>query len=170
MLTLPTAPPTRTGEQPKHPYAYQLLSSDLAILTSSSELLESKAYDDTNLQEVLAFTDHNGRNLLQGLVNLVEYAEILPEWDPVVQDDKATGDDSLEAEKTFSTFKAEVARIVIAVCSNDKVMLEAFRQGSQLSWLPETCKRWLESQRSDLMITGSTMLANLARKGDPHLF
>lgn len=87
-------------------------------------------------------------------------------WQPIIQEDQAQGEDSLEAEKTFATFKAEVARIVIGVCSNDKVMQEAFSPGSSLQWLLPLCKRWLQqSDRSDLIITSSTMLANLARKG-----
>lgn len=103
--------------------------------------------------------------MLRILASIVESGELLQAWRPVIQADKADDDDSLEAEKTFSHFKADIARILIGVCSNDKVMKEAFQQGSSLQWLVPTCIRWLQSSRPDLVITGSTVLANLARSG-----
>lgn len=148
------------GEQ-----AHTLLSADLSILSAASELLEPRSYSDASLQESIAFGVGGTSTLLQDMTAVIESAEILPAWRPTIEDDKANGDDSLEAEKTFSTFKADVARIVIGVCSNDKVMDEAFKAGSNVHWLLQTCMRWLQSERPDLIITGSTMLANMARKG-----
>jgi hypothetical protein len=144
--------------------AYTLVSADLSILSSASELLESRIYTNDSIQEDIAFPTDNSK-LLQNMAEIVESGEILPSWKPVIEEDTADGDDSLEAEKTFSHFKADVARIIIGVCSNDRVMKEAFKQGSSVHWLLSTCISWLQSPRSDLIITGSTILANLARSG-----
>lgn len=172
-LPLPNSPGFATSHSPEaeqNDQIYTLVSADLSILTAASELLEARAYNDTNVQEMIAFrplpeNDTATLSYLQGMAAIVESAQILPAWKSVIEEDKANGDDSLEAEKTFSTFKAEIARIIIGVCSNDKVMDDAFKRDSRTSWLLDTCRRWLISGRSDLIITGSTVLANLARKG-----
>lgn len=145
--------------------AYTLVSADLSILSSASELLESRIYTSDRLQEDIAFASSGESALLQDMTRIVESAELPSAWLPVIEEDKADGDDTLEAEKTFNHFKADVARIIIGVCSNDKVMNEAFKRNSSLHWLLATCVRWLQSSRSDLVITGSTILANLARSG-----
>ena len=168
-------------------------------MRAASEILESIAYKDEAFQESLAFTppsassDTAGRNLLDGMLNFVESAELLPAWLPLAQEDaeravakgqqmqsrtqeESEEDDEedgevLDVEKSVSTVKAEVARIVIAVSSNDRVMHAAFEPASGVrtgasSLLPR-CIAWIGSGRTDLIITGSTMLANLARKGEP---
>jgi hypothetical protein len=144
--------------------AYTFVSADLSILSSASELLESHIYTNQSIQEDIAFLTDDSK-ILQSMAEIVESGEILPSWKPVMEEDTADGDDSLEAEKTFNHFKADVARIIIGVCSNDRVMKEAFKRGSTVHWLLPTCIRWLQSPRSDLIITGSTVLANLARSG-----
>lgn len=145
--------------------SYTLVSADLSILSSASELLESKIYTSDRCQEDIAFASDSHPALLQNMARIVESAELPPAWLPAIEEDKTDGDDTLEAEKTFSHFKADVARIIIGVCSNDKVMNEAFKRDSSVHWLLATGVRWLQSPRPDLVITGSTILANLARSG-----
>ena len=183
-----------------------LLSADLSILSGACDLLEPHAYTDEAVQEALysyPIGQSSTSSLLALLLDFVEHAELLPSWLEMVKEEqrcatiaiKATGrgesaldssedeeeeeQESLEIEKTFSTLKAGVARIAIAVCSNDKVMERAFaddggvansegeekKRKDSFSWVIERAVRWLNSGRSDLIITGSTMLANLARKG-----
>jgi hypothetical protein len=185
-----------------------LLSADLSILSGACDLLEPHAYTDEAVQEALyshPVEQSSTSSLLALLLDFVEHAELLPSWLEMVKEEqkrattttKTTGkgesaldssededegdeeQESLEIEKTFSTVKAGVARIAIAVCSDDRVMERAFaddggvakREGEEkkrkdsFSWVIERAVHWLNSGRSDLIITGSTMLANLARKG-----
>jgi hypothetical protein len=172
-----------------------------------SNVEQPHAFTDEAVQEAL-YSHPAGQSstssLLALLLDFVEHAELLPSWLEMVKEErkrattttKTTGkgesaldssededegdeeQESLEVEKTFSTVKAGVARIAIAVCSNDRVMERAFaddggvaksegeeKNKDSFSWVIERAVRWLNSGRSDLIITGSTMLANLARKG-----
>ena len=171
-----------------------LLAADLSIMRAATEILESVAYKDEAFQELLAFPTSSSsatadQSLLDQMVEFVEHADLLPAWLPLAQEDAeraaAKGqqmqsrrqedeedDDEgevLDVEKSVSTVKAEVARIVIAVSSNDRVMHAAFEAASEsrigASALLPRCTAWIGSGRTDLIITGSTMLANLARKG-----
>lgn len=204
--------------------AYALLSADLSILTIACDLLEPHAYSDEAVQSALSSSFSSpAPSLLAGLLDFVEHASPLPAWAPLIQAERRRGhgqanvigsalsnssdeegeeDESLEIEKTFAAVKAGVARIAIAVCSNDAVMEQVFDSsassaiGSSLSsvaavagtadagapsgtsasdrlqadlgfaWVVQRAVGWLErSDRTDLVITGSTMLANLARSG-----
>ena len=183
--------------------SYSLLSSDLSILSLACELLEPHSYSDETVQEALiAFpsTLNSTDCLLARLLDFVEHAELLPSWQDQVEierkrsasaaaepkgesaldsdneDEEEEEEESLEVEKTFSTIKAGVARVVIAICSNDNVMEMAFSDNAgdeskdgrdtSMNWMVQRAASWLESGKPDLIITGSTMLANLARKGD----
>lgn len=148
---------------------YSLVETDLTILATATELLEDHSYRTEALHNAIAFatssSDHRPKLLLQAFMDYLENAELLPSYLPVAKHDQAN-DNALEIEKTFSHIKASVGRTLVGLVGSDRVMIEAFQaKDSSLEWLVSRCIAWLEG-RSDLIITSSTMLANLARKGE----
>jgi hypothetical protein len=141
----------------------QLVEMDLSILAGASELLETQAYNNEAIQEALVFD--STPSILSEMLDFVEKAEAPSAWStiPSADHDDAEEDD-LEVDKTMSNVKASAARIAIAAVGSDKVMNETFKPDSELVWLLNRCLAWLDGP-PDLVITSTTMLANLARKG-----
>ena len=167
-LPLPSSPAfdVHLDAKLEHDAAFLLLETELSILSIASEILESQAYHSEALQEALAFSQSKAliqTSILTSMTDFIESAELLPYWQPVIKQDLTEGD-SLEADNFFSNIKASVARVVVAVVSADRIMDEVFRPESGMQWIIERCKRWIRSG-PDLIITSSTMLANLARRG-----
>ena len=169
-LPIPSTPipdqTLRQGQSSSFDVTYSLLETELTILSTASELLEMHACNSELHQENLAFghmDDGAHAELLPSLLNFIEYGELLPSWQPVIKQDILEGD-SLEVSKTFSTIKASVARIAIAIFSSDKVMDDVFKRNGSTRRILDRCKRWLGGA-PDLIITSSIILANLARRG-----
>lgn len=159
------------------------MESDLVLLSEASELLENQVYDSETLQNVLAFSACPQRvsaqlvassssstagkgTILQELVDFIENAQLSPAQTAIAKRDLDANSDSLEATQTFSHIKASVARIVVGVSGSDRVMEAAFvKAGVSCQWLVDTAVKWLKSSRADLVISGATILANVARKG-----
>lgn len=192
-LPLPSSADSESSGSGKPDLPYEtrhtLVDTDLTLLSTASEILENHIYKDDSLQDSLATAtnspsrgDDSTQSILRSLLHFVKGAEILPCWLPfakTVADDAVNGDqdndgeeDELEVEKTFSNVKASAARIAIAIASSDKVMDAAFGKGKSMTWLVEDCIAWLGgvnrevNTRADLVITASTLLANLARKDE----
>lgn len=153
---------------------YAMLEADLTILAGCAEILESQTYKSSSIQEAIAFEadtgagsvqESAGSSILIEMFRFVETAQIPSSWKAVWQEDVQNGD-SLEIAKTFANLKASIARTAIAVAGSNRVMHSAFAKQSPLSWLIPRCVEWLGSRRPDLIITSSTVLANLARQGE----
>ena len=121
------------------------------------------------------------KSTLELLVDFLEHAEPPANWrslpaqspDPAASTSTAPAPNTVAEEssclKEFSNVKAAVARVIIAAASEDSVMVQAFvpkdAQGST-AWLVRRMVEWLEiSERGDLLICATVLLANLARQG-----
>ena len=143
---------------------HNLVDTDLVLLSSASELLETRIYDSEALQTALS-SDADSK-LMLALLDFVEHASIPPAFASAFQADAQNGN-SLAGEQTFAHIKASVARIVIGISGNDAIAAAAFSSDAMSkSPLLSRATEWLRrSQRADLVTTGATILANLARTG-----
>lgn len=131
-----------------------LSERDRSIMMIASSILEGLALDLDHVRIDLAKQAANSpdESLLFQIIDFLEFAQVPQEWE--------------DGEKDFSIIKAAIGRTLSAASSEDDLMEICFgKDRKQQHWVVQRLIKWLASDRSDMVVCSSIMLANLVRRG-----